>query len=133
MAATFDRAAPVLPVRVLRKALDHYRRLGFTTDAYDDTTDDDPIYGFLHRGGVDLHLAGVPDLQIDENTSACYLYVDDADGLYAEWKAAAAGGRLTEPRSTPYGLREFAYADPDGNLLRIGSPVRVSGFSAKST
>jgi uncharacterized glyoxalase superfamily protein PhnB len=89
--------------------------------------------GSLHRGGVDLHLAGVPDLQIDENTSACYLYVDDADGLYAEWKAAAAGGRLTEPRSTPYGLREFAYADPDGNLLRIGSPVRVSGFSAKST
>ena len=34
-------------------------------------------------------------------------------------------GTLTEPRRTPYGLREFAYTDPDGNLLRIGSPFRV--------
>jgi uncharacterized glyoxalase superfamily protein PhnB len=131
MASTFDRVAPVFPVRVVRTALDHYRRLGFTADAYDERTTDDPIYGFLHRGGVDLHLARVPDLKVDKNTSACYLYVDDADGLYAEWKAAAAGGKLTEPHSTSYGLREFAYSDPDGNLLRVGSPFRVSGFAVK--
>ena len=133
MTSKFDRVAPVLPVRVLRKALEHYRRLGFTADAYEDTKGGDPMYGFLHRGGVDLHLARVPDLKIEQNTSVCYLYVDDADGLYAEWKAAAAGGRLTEPHSTPYGLREFTYSDPDGNLLRIGSPFRVSGFAPKPT
>ena len=28
-----------------------------------------------------------------------------------------------EPAETDYGLREFALVDPDGNLVRIGSPV----------
>ena len=28
------------------------------------------------------------------------------------------------PVDTDYGLREFALVDPDGNLLRIGSPLR---------
>src|SRR6266850_2952396 len=71
MTSKFDRVAPVLPVRVLRKALEHYRRLGFTADAYEETKGGDPIYGFLHRGGVDLHLARVPDLKIEQNTSVC--------------------------------------------------------------
>jgi hypothetical protein len=26
--------------------------------------------------------------------------------------------------ATPYGLREFGHVDPEGNLLRIGSPLR---------
>jgi hypothetical protein len=50
-----------------------------------------------------------------------YLYVDDADALHAEWSSVE--GRHHRPEDTPYGLREGAYVNPDGNLLRYGSPV----------
>ncbi len=125
MATTFDRVAPVLPVRNVRAALAHYRRLGFEAKAYGENAGDDAVYGFLQRDRIELHLARVPELRVEENTSAIYVYVDDADALYVEWQAAASGGRFHgAPADTPYHLREFAYVDPDGNLLRIGSEMK---------
>jgi hypothetical protein len=118
----FDRIAPVLPVRSVIAALEHYRRLGFTADAYQEDTGD-PVYGFLERGAIQLHLARVPDLDPKTNTSACYLYVGDADALFEEWSQASVAGRLIPPQDTPYGLRELAHVDPDGNLLRVGSEL----------
>ena len=44
-----------------------------------------------------------------------YLYVDDADALAAELGV--------EAQLAPYGVREFELRDPDGNRLRIGTPV----------
>lgn len=43
--------------------------------------------------------------------------------LHAEWATADVEGRLHAPTDTDYGLREGAYVDPDGNLLRYGSPL----------
>ena len=122
MAVQFERVTPILPVRDVRAALAHYRHLGFEASAYNDT-DEELIYGFLAWGDVTLHLALVPDLEPARSTVACYLYVNDADALYAAWQAAKVDGRLTAPADTPYGLREFAHIDPDGNLLRIGAPI----------
>ncbi|MBP2299718.1 bleomycin resistance protein [Azospirillum picis] len=122
MTVRFERVAPVLPVRDVRAALAHYGRLGFEATAYDDASDE-PVYGFLARGEVTLHLARVPDLDPAASASACYLYVDDADALHAAWQAAGIQGRLTAVADTPYGLREFAHVDPDGNLLRVGAPA----------
>ena len=113
------RLAPVLPVRDVAAALARYRLLGFTADAYVEAA----IYGFLSRGGVEVHVALVTDLDPLTNTSAVYVYVDDADAAHAEWNAANAGGRFHPPVDTPYGLREFAYVDPDGNLWRVGSEL----------
>jgi catechol 2,3-dioxygenase-like lactoylglutathione lyase family enzyme len=125
MATTFDRVAPVLPVRNVRAALAHYRRLGFEAKAYAENAGDDAVYGFLQRDRIELHLARVAELRPDQNTSAVYVYVADADALYAEWRAADAGGRFVgAPADTPYHMREFAYVDPDGNLLRIGSEMK---------
>lgn len=119
------RAVPVFPVRNVRAALAHYRALGFAAKAYGEESDGDPVYGFADRDGLELHLSRTPDLDPTRNTSAAYLYVDDADALYAQWQRAAAGGRFYgAPEDTPYRLREFAYADPDGNLLRIGSEMK---------
>ncbi|CAO3410926.1 bleomycin resistance protein [Azospirillum largimobile] len=128
MTVRFQRVAPVLPVRDVRAALAHYRRLGFEATAYDDGVED-PVYGFLDRDGVSLHLARVPDLDPESSVVACYLYVSDADALHAAWQAAGVGGRLTAVSETPYSLREFAHIDPDGNLLRVGAEARrdVSG------
>jgi hypothetical protein len=49
--------------------------------------------------------------------------VSDADSVDADWTAAGVDGRLGTPGDTVYGLREFSYVDPDGALLRIGSPL----------
>lgn len=126
MTVRFERVAPILPVRDVRAALAHYQRLGFAVTAYDDASAA-PVYGFLDRGGVSLHLARVPDLEPESSVVACYLYVSDADALHAAWLAAGVGGRLTAVTDTPYGLREFAHIDPDGNLLRVGAMARRDG------
>src|SRR5437868_737717 len=109
--------APVLPVKSVAAALEHYRKLGFEAKAYDERDGREPVYGFLKLDGAELHLALTRDLDPKASTSACYLYVDDADALYARWKAAAVAGRLDAPVDTPYRLREFVHVDPDGNLL----------------
>jgi hypothetical protein len=123
MGVTFTRVAPIFPVRSVSAALAHYRALGFTADAYGEQAEGDPIYGFLSWGPVELHLARTPDLDPRTTTAACYLYVDDADALHEAWIASGAGGRFVAPTDTPYGLRELAHVDPDGNLLRAGSPL----------
>ncbi|TWA55995.1 putative enzyme related to lactoylglutathione lyase [Azospirillum baldaniorum] len=122
MAVQFERVTPILPVRDVRAALAHYRRLGFEATAYDEAAAD-LSYGFLAWGDVSLHLARVPDLDPSRSVTACYFYIDDADALYAAWQAAGTDGLLTTIADTPYGLREFAHIDPDGNLLRVGAPI----------
>ncbi len=122
--ARFERAAPVLPTRDVLGALERYRLLGFEAEPYLEpgvSSESSPIYGFLRRGDVSLHLARVDGLDPLMTTSAVFIYVEDADALHAEWKAAGVPGRFSAPLSTSYDLREFAYVDPDGNLLRVGS------------
>ena len=111
--------APVLPVRDLHAALAHYRELGFEVRAYGGGA----AYGYALRGEVQLHLAQVEGLDPATSMSAAYLYVDDADVLAAEWGAPGIRGRRVPPVDTDYGLREGAHVDPDGNLLRFGSPL----------
>lgn len=116
---TFEAVAPVVPVRDLDAALDRYRRLGFAVRS----SAGGERYGFVERGAVSLHLTEWADHDPARTAAAVYLYVSDADALYAQWAAADVGGRLNGPRDTPYGLREFAYIDPDGTLHRVGSPL----------
>lgn len=116
--ASLTGMAAILPVRDLDAALDHYRRLGFRVHPYDDG------YGYAIRGSADLHLAVRRGLDPRQNASAVYVYVDDADVLYDEWRAAGVEGQFFEPHDTEYGLREAAHIDRDGNLLKFGSQLR---------
>jgi hypothetical protein len=109
--------SPVLPVTDLARAVEHYRAIGFDVRVYEGGA----AYAFAARDHVELHLAQVTDLDPSTNTGACYLYVDDADAVYASWRLTHLNGRLTAPVDTDYGLREGAHVDPDGNLVRFGS------------
>jgi hypothetical protein len=53
---------------------------------------------------------------------AIYLHVDNADKLADEWRNA--GIDLIDPQDFEYGKREGSHIDPDGNLIRFGSPLR---------
>jgi hypothetical protein len=124
----FERVAPVLPVRNVARALEHYRKLGFRARPYLEpgiSTEHEPIYGYLAWDDVEIHLSGFDALDPTSNTSVCYLFVSDADAVYAVWRAAGVEGRFRAPVDTSYCKREFGYCDPDGNLLRVGSPVNA--------
>ncbi len=61
---------------------------------------------------------------VDRNEASAYLHVDDADA----WRSAmfeSTGGmvELGEAVDTPWGKREFSFADPAGNLIRIGGSL----------
>jgi DNA-binding MarR family transcriptional regulator len=115
----FRRFSPIFPVRDLAAALAHYSALGFDTSAYAGGNE----YGFADREGTGLHLAADPDHDPAHHGASAYLYVRDADALYEEWSQPGIGGRTRPVGPTPYKLREGSHIDPDGNLIRFGSPV----------
>jgi len=117
-ARQFRHFSPIFPVRNLAAALAHYSALGFDTFAYANGDD----YGFANREGVGLHLAADPDHDPAHHAST-YLYVRDADALYEEWSRPGIGGHTRPVGPTPYKLREGSHTDPDGNLIRFGSPA----------
>ena len=98
----FRNAAAILPVKDVAAAVARYTTLGFKGRLYAGA-DGRPIYGFLERDGIHLHLTLSPNLDSKENTSAVYLYVDDPDALYNEWSAVTPEGRLGKPEDTAVG------------------------------
>jgi DNA-binding MarR family transcriptional regulator/catechol 2,3-dioxygenase-like lactoylglutathione lyase family enzyme len=111
------RFSPIFGVRDLAAALEHYASLGFRTSAYDEAD----YYGFADRDGTGLHLARHGS---ELHPGATYLYVRDADALYEEWSRPGIGGHTHPAGPTGYGLREGSHTDPDGNLIRFGSPIQ---------
>lgn len=108
------RLSPVFPVQDLAAALTHYAALGFKTFAYEGGAD----YGFANRDRLSIHLT----LDPGHEPGSAYLDVRDAHALHEEWSNAGVGGLTRPVEPMPYGLREGSHVDPDGNLIRFGSP-----------
>jgi catechol 2,3-dioxygenase-like lactoylglutathione lyase family enzyme len=108
------RVAPIFPVSDLDRSLRYYARLGFETRAYAGGG-----YGFATRDGVEFHLGATPGGTPQRMTA--YLFVDDADALATEWRAA--GVEVHGPQDTAWGQHEGALVDPDNNVIRFGSPL----------
>ncbi len=113
------RFCPIFGVRDLRAALAHYATLGFDIFAYEEGDD----YGFANRDGVGLHLAAHPGHDPQRPASA-YLYVRDAAALSEEWSKPGIAGHTHAAEPTPYGMLEGSHTDPDGNVIRFGSPIK---------
>ena len=108
------RFAPIFPVRDLERSLSHYERMGFQTSTYEGGG-----YGFATRDGVELHLGMAP--ADNTSTGSAYLFVSDADVVAAEWHRA--GVDVHAPEDTEWGQHEGSVVDPDGNVIRFGSPI----------
>jgi catechol 2,3-dioxygenase-like lactoylglutathione lyase family enzyme len=109
------RIAPIFPVRDVRASLEHYRRLGFVAREYEGGG-----YGFATLGRVEIHLGEVPET--DTARASAYPFVEDADDLARQWRDA--GGDVRLPEDTEWGQHEGALVDPDGNVIRFGSPMK---------
>ena len=111
------RVAPIFPVSNLVTALAYYRGLGFGVRHWHSGG-----YGFVTFDGAEIHLGVEPDLdtRLDRRASA-YLFVEDADALAETW--LVAGGDVRLPEDTEWGQHEGVLVDPDGNIIRFGSPM----------
>jgi hypothetical protein len=73
------------------------------------------------RDDIELHFSVISDYEPLRMAGCVWVFVDDADALYAEWNLL--GVDVREPFDTDYKVREGAYIDPDNNLLRFGSAL----------
>ncbi|MDF5807735.1 VOC family protein [Pseudomonas aeruginosa] len=116
-----ERAIPTFPCRDLDSASAFYQSLGFHLGARY------PTYAILQRGALELHLSLFEALEPKTNCSAAYLRLEDAQALHRQAAALGLGGqgipRITALEDQPWGMREFALVDPDGNLLRVGQEL----------
>lgn len=101
---------PIFRVDAAGSVLPWYRRLGFEVTGEHRFEPGFPLYVFLRRGDVQLHLS--------EHTgdappgSVAYFHVDDVDAIAAEFGATVE----TQPWA-----REIELTDPCGNRIRIGA------------
>ncbi len=117
-----DTAIPILPSRSLADTLSFYRRLGFDGEIHPAGN-----YAIIRRGTIELHFFTHLELRPAESSAMCYIRVSDAESLSRAF-ASAELPRRGIPRQDaledkPWGMREFAVVDADGNLLRIGQTL----------
>jgi catechol 2,3-dioxygenase-like lactoylglutathione lyase family enzyme len=113
---TLKRIAPIFPVRDVAASLAYYERLGFRVREYEGGG-----YGFATRDRVEIHLGQRAEGDSRSAPASAYIWVDDADELAEAWRVA--GADIHPPEDTPWGQHEGVLTDPDGNLIRFGSPV----------
>jgi uncharacterized glyoxalase superfamily protein PhnB len=123
VSAVIRQIAPQFFALDIPATLAYYReKLGFECLG---TWQDPPVYAIVARDRHNIHFrcaeppAPNPDKYADELLDA-YLFVDDADALYAEY--AARGVEFTRALGdTPWHSREFVVKDCDGRLLAFGA------------
>ena len=107
---------PIFIVADVARSVAWFERAGFEVSFHDDT------YAFAHRDrDLTIHLAqgGGDDLP---GHGALYIHCQDADRVAEEWRQAKI--QVDGPRDEDYGKREGSITDPDGNVIRFGSPIR---------
>lgn len=114
--AAIDFLTSALGFRALDARADDGGVIAHAELAWDDG-DDTAVLALGARRGVDD--------RFDTGRAVLYLTCDDPDALYR--RAVAAGARVVmEPVDQDYGSREFAVADPEGNVWSAGT-YRMTG------
>tara|TARA_R110002167_G_scaffold84128_1_gene228695 strand:+ start:4346 stop:4732 length:387 start_codon:yes stop_codon:yes gene_type:complete len=104
-----EQLVPIFRATDARATAKWYERLGFELEGEHQFAPNLPIYAFLRRGDILLHLS---EHKGDATpNSLVYFYVNDVDAIAEEFGVA-----VTEQ---PW-CREVSLTDPDGNRLRVG-------------
>jgi uncharacterized glyoxalase superfamily protein PhnB len=123
------QVSPVLGVRSVRKAAEYYRDiLGFHLDPVDGVFQpaaDEPqgVYAIVKRPGVWIHFqirrGEIPAPARQSFERDVYLYVENLDSLYIEFKKRGAQVILP-PSQAPHGIYEMVVEDLNGFRLAFG-------------
>lgn len=111
------KSDPVLASLDIEKTVQFYEtKLGFKRSWCDEN------YGIVHRDRISLHFWHCDDKIFPENTS-CYVYVNDVTSLFSEYQAAGVVHPNGTMEDKPWGMREFAILDEDGNMIKFGQEL----------
>ena len=113
-APMLEKALPEMPLDDVPAGIAYYRDvLGFKINYQQHDL------GVMDRDSVTLVL--IARTTRHEGIGSAYIYIANADALYAELKSRGADLR-SEPVSRPWGLRDFRVSDPEGNQITFGQP-----------
>lgn len=118
-----DIAIPILPCKSVEETVAFYKPLGFNAKIWGAPHH----YAILTRGTVEIHFFTHADLDPATSSAGCYVRVLDVDQIHCELAIAKLGNsgipRMDEVENKPWGMREFAIVDLNGNLIRIGQEI----------
>ena len=122
--AKFQEVHPILGTRDIERALQFYvERLGFKLAFRDKSNPTN--YAGVRRDGAELHMQF--QYEHEMGTLRLRLFVDDPDALFEEYKDKGVFHERTRLADTPWGTREFAFYDLDGNGLTFYRDQRSRG------
>lgn len=108
----FIAATPVLASLDIERSVEFFSsKLGFTKVHAAQAE-----YGIVSNGPVQIHFWACNDRKIAEATG-CRVQVQGIEGLHAQCESHAIVHPNAPLASKPWGTREFAILDPDGNLV----------------
>jgi len=112
---------PVLASLDIGKTVAFYvEKLGFSISWQDEN------YGIVKRDNIAIHFWHCDDRIFPENTS-CYVHIqDEIEALYAEYQQAGVVHPNGAMDNKPWGMREFAILDNDGNMIKFGQKNQTS-------
>lgn len=121
-----SQTIPILLSKDLAQTAAEYRSLSFNVD------EKHAPRGYLIAtlDDVEIHFSIAHDLDPKTNQSMCYIRTDEVDAIHMLWKLARIKSdtipRLEPIHDMPWGMREFAFVDSSGNLIRVGKPINAN-------
>jgi catechol 2,3-dioxygenase-like lactoylglutathione lyase family enzyme len=117
LSTEFVSAVPIIPARDIEASVAWYRdRLGFTVFHTEEK------YGIVDRGETWIHFWGPSGIPPEKSDTMIRVGVRGIDPLYEHCR----GEEIVHPNAplqeTPWGFREFAVTDHDGNLVTFFEP-----------
>jgi catechol 2,3-dioxygenase-like lactoylglutathione lyase family enzyme len=115
----FGRLAPGIPVTDIQRSIQFYQDVLGMKKVFENGS---PVgFAILILGDAEIHL----NLKKDHKASTlnlAHLMVDDANALYEH--LSKNNVRIIKGlKDADYGLRQFVFADPDGNRIDVGQEI----------
>lgn len=119
----YDIAIPILPCKSIDDTVAFYKILGFEAKIWGAPNH----YAILTRDTVELHFFTQLDLDPANSSAGCYIRMQNVDDTHRAFLSANLSQvgipRMDRIEDKPWGMREFAIVDPNGNLIRIGQAL----------
>ena len=117
-ATEFVIATPVLASLDIKRSVEFFcSKLGFTK-----IHEEQGAYGIVSSGTVSIHFWACTDRKIAEATG-CRVGVRGIEQLYDQCARSCIVHPKAPLSTAPWGHREFAILDPDGNLVTFFEPA----------
>lgn len=115
----FGRVAPGIPVADINRSVEFYTRILGMTKTFENG---DPVgFVIVEKDRAEIHLTLKKD-HVASDRNLAHLMVNDASKLYEH--LTQNGVRIIKGiRDADYGLRQFVFADPDGNRIDVGQDI----------